>query len=546
VTRAPARQSAPDTADETRPSRWRGIAAHVALAVVAALVALAVVAPHASSSGDVLFGRVTVSGSTEHGTTRVAVPPVGSMAAQTHAGPLGVVVQLDLIDIDEVADGDWNSGALADDATAGVTEVAVDWARSAAIASALVGAVLGLAAASVFPCRRWRRLLSLATVGAVSGAAAVAVAAGVALASFTPEAFSEPTFDGSLTYAPAVLEALNGTADGLDSVATAAGAVTSRIEVLAAAANGDVRADEQPGDVTLLHVSDLHLNPLGAQLVVQLADSFEPDAVIDTGDFTSYGWPDVEALYAELVDVDVPYYLTPGNHDAADLAGLLPDDGVVTVVDGDTVDIAGLTYGGLADPTFTPAGEQVDDDVRRERAAAYERQGPAIDAFVATNEPDVLALHNPAQARFVDDRELTVVSGHTHRFWFETDGRRSVAVSSSTGADGLGAMSQEDPPAFGAQLLRFRPNADGTYRLWSVDRIEVDTDTLLSSGPGRFRIERIDVARSDGRRYLTDDAIPADEGPVATLEGSPPTTLPTSVPPEPAPDATPTVPGPGG
>ncbi len=75
-------------------------------------------------------------------------------------------------------------------------------------------------------------------------------------------------------------------------------------------------ADDGEDDVSILHVSDIHLNPLGVEIVRQLATQFQVDAVLDTGDLTSFGSP-VEARIGDLIaGIPVPYYLAPGNHDS--------------------------------------------------------------------------------------------------------------------------------------------------------------------------------------------------------------------------------------
>ena len=41
--------------------------------------------------------------------------------------------------------------------------------------------------------------------------------------------------------------------------------------------------------MALLHVSDLHLNPAGFDLMRQVVDQFQVDGVLDTGDITDWG-----------------------------------------------------------------------------------------------------------------------------------------------------------------------------------------------------------------------------------------------------------------
>src|SRR3546814_9991420 len=97
--------------------------------------------------------------------------------------------------------------------------------------------------------------------------------------------------------------------------------VVTLVEALSARLVGLYRSIEGSGsaptasDVTLLHVSDLHSNPVGIELVEQTAERFGVDAIIDTGDLTSFGATLEELVVPRIARIDVPYYVVPGNHD---------------------------------------------------------------------------------------------------------------------------------------------------------------------------------------------------------------------------------------
>lgn len=499
--------------------RWhrasRGFAPFAVCAAISALLALTV-AVRVSATGPVMFGEVTVTGSGPAGATRVVVPPVGSVSAPTHDGPLGVSVRLDAVDFDQLGAVDVAGGSdeIVAGLTAGVTDVALDWLIAAVSAAAAVGAMAGLATSAFTRHRRWVRTAALAVTGAAVGASAVGAAGWVTYRSFEAAAFENPAYEGALRHAPAVLDAAGGATEGLGSVASAAEAVSSRIELLASAARGE-RTDglDRDDDVVLLHVSDLHLNPLGAQLVVNLAAQFNPDAVVDTGDFTSFGVSDMEAVYSRLVEIGVPYFLVPGNHDSTSAVDVIDSSSAITVLDGDVAEIRGLRITGIADPTFTPAGSEADLEAR---TAAYAAQRPRIADHVRRHTPDVIGVHNPVQASAVSGEDVTVLSGHTHRFAFERNDTATVAVVGSTGANGLGSFTEGRAATYTAQLLRFRAGEDGRFRLWSLDRVEVDEAALLAAGPGTFRVERIPLERTGEPRYLTGDPDLPEGGPVLT------------------------------
>jgi predicted phosphodiesterase len=68
-----------------------------------------------------------------------------------------------------------------------------------------------------------------------------------------------------------------------------------------------------------LHVSDLHLNPAGVDLLRNLVTSFRVDAVLDSGDVTDYGSKS-EGQFVQLLDgVPVPYIVIRGNWNSLQL-----------------------------------------------------------------------------------------------------------------------------------------------------------------------------------------------------------------------------------
>src|SRR5207247_9405768 len=71
------------------------------------------------------------------------------------------------------------------------------------------------------------------------------------------------------------------------------------------------------GDETrILHISDIHSNPLGLEVTRRLAEHFKVAAILDTGDLTSFGLP-VEGRLGDMVaTMNVPYLLVPRNHDS--------------------------------------------------------------------------------------------------------------------------------------------------------------------------------------------------------------------------------------
>ena len=132
-------------------------------------------------------------------------------------------------------------------------------------------AVLGLL---VFR-RRWRR-----TVQALGTAlTTMALVAGVTAATFDADRLSQPHFTGLLSRAPyitgsaaSMLHRLESYRSGLEDMVrgvTALYATSEDLPILPARDRGQV--------VTVLHVSDIHLNPLAYDLVDRLVAEFGVD-----------------------------------------------------------------------------------------------------------------------------------------------------------------------------------------------------------------------------------------------------------------------------
>ncbi len=195
-----------------------------------------------------------------------------------------------------------------------------------------------------------------------------------------------------------------------------------------------VTADDGEDDVSILHVSDIHLNPLGVEIVRQLATQFRVDAVLDTGDLTSFGSP-VEARIGDLIaDIPVPYYLAPGNHDSPEVRQALATMPNVTVLDRSMVEIDGVRVLGVADPTFT-ADNRVGT---AEATAEKQRQAADVARLTKARRPDVLAVHDVALAGAV---------AATCPWWCPATA--TSAATSFTTAPDSSASAPPAPPAWG-------------------------------------------------------------------------------------------------
>jgi predicted phosphodiesterase len=420
-----------------------------------------------------------------HGASRLAVPPFGSMSARTHLGPMEFRATVDDVDVGrlgQLLDGSQGPGGPGGprfaelEATLGPLERQARQAgREFLVRIALFGLLGGVAAVVVFPRRTRRRAVRCG----LGGLLATAVLLVPALATFDVGAFREPRYQGALEYAPALIGDVR---TGLDRLRTLREEMTliGRNLDRAYAALAKPPADPGNGTVRVLHISDLHLNPAGFDLAERLATQFEVAAVVDTGDLGTWGLPPEPQVAANIRRFHVPYLFVKGNHDDADMVAAVAANPNAHVLDGAGVEVAGIRFFGVADPTFTPGkGYRVEEfeKLKEERSVAV---GEAIDHRAL--RPNVLLVHDGRLATYARGHVATILEGHLHAFGTEVVNGTRTLRTGTAGAAGPDNLRAADPPPATAEILYFSP---ATRRPLAVDRITVGP--LESS----FSVERL-------------------------------------------------------
>ena len=463
--------------DAARPPAARGrlrrivhrSAGAVGIGLVGAVVAVTTIGLTSATSGDVGPGTVEVRASAARsGSTRLSLPPLGAVSADTHGAPLALDAEVQRLDVEALQ----RVLSAADPRRALEADVERDLRpllRSMVLRSLLFAALAGAVAAALLPGRRLHHL----PAGAVGGVAGVALLLFLTWRGYDTARFEEPQFEGSLARAPEVLRTVGRHVEDLaavrEKVSVLGSELSSLYESLAV-------PPAPPADETrVLHVSDVHLNPLGLEIVRQLAEQFDVAAILDTGDLTSFGYP-VEARIADLlVDMPAPYLVVPGNHDSADVRTALAGVANVAVVDG-TTEVGGVRILGVPDPTFTADNKVAPEDAEAEKRRLAAEVGRRLDA----DDPDVLAVHDPVLALRASGRVPLVVSGHVHKRGNRVVGGTRFLTVGSAGATGLGTFTVEGGRAYEAEVLTFREG-----RLTGVDYV-----SIRGIG-GSFRVDRV-------------------------------------------------------
>jgi predicted phosphodiesterase len=431
-------------------------AAQVAITAFACgLVALAILGLVPASNHDLGPTVVGTHGAAGRGRTVLTIPPLGTIEADTHPVPLRLEMSVGAVNFERL-------GSLATTASGRqelLREVEVDLRQllvDAVLRMTVGAAIIGAVVAAVVWRRNWRRMAA----GAAGGIIVVSGAFAATAFTFDIDALEEPKFTGTLARAPVVFDAVRTQVGVLDELRTRYETASERLSnLLVLMAEPDL--DPQRETTAILHVSDIHANPIGIEIADQLAREFEVDAILDTGDFasaaldtgelTTLAGPLDRRLSESIGDIPVPYYFVRGNHDSALLLQTLGAEANVTIVDREVVDIDGVEVLGWPDPTFSTVPQSASDEIETRLAEA-----PEVASAVTLEQPDVLAVHDDRLATESIGLVATVLAGHLHqRVIREEEGTVSLIVG-STGAAGVNSLLQEADQPYEAEIVYFR------------------------------------------------------------------------------------------
>lgn len=444
------------------PSGARRAGYAVAVAAVAVLAAGTAISAWGSAPRDIgpLETRISLVPSLAGGVS-VGVPPLGRLELDTHAGPLQVRAQVTGVDPAKA-----RTLLRANNPGRTVTAQVTADSQDAVAAAAARALVVGLLAAAVVCGVVFRR--RAAVLGGTAAATAVLVAsAGVAAATLRTEALDEPRFDGLLVQAPALI----GRVESFEAYSERIAQLTSNVaRVYGSLATLPVTSTAE--STRVLWVSDVHLNPQAFSVMAQLVEQFEVAAIVDTGDLTDLGSVPENRLISAVGTFGIPYLYVRGNHDsrAVTQAYLERQPDVQVLDEGEIVEVAGIRFAGIGDPTFTP-NKQVqtvrEADEERLRAAG-EALREAVDADPAP--VDVALVHQPLMAEPLFGKVPLVLDGHVHerrsRFG---DGTLELTQGSSGGA-GLRTLDRaEEALSLQLSILHF----DEEGELLAVDDVTV-------------------------------------------------------------------------
>ncbi len=459
-------------------SRWTRrlrISAAIALVSIGGAVIGAMLFAHADVNVGPFRAEMSISPSVSGG-TEVDIPPLGSLHLTSHRGPIHLKVNLGSLDQSRTE-------ALIDDpaAISSAGDRAVDDVRTGVIRLGVRMLGIAVLSALVLSALIFRNIRRIAAAG-MTALVVTAGSLGLAAGTLRPDSLAEPRYEGLLVNAPAVVGDARRIADNYGRYADQLQQIVSNVSRLYTTVS-TLPVYEPAGNTTrLLHVSDLHLNPSAFGLIRTVVETFEIDAVIDTGDLVDWG-SSAETGYAGLIpSVGVPYIWVRGNHDSTAIQAAVARQRNAVVLDDTVTTVDGITIAGIGDPEFTPDKSETREPADPDAVSPLLLSGQRLaDTIRGTGKPvDIALVHDPAMAPPLSGVVPLVLSGHLHRRQVSLlpapDPSASAApsaspgtaatpplttrlmVEGSTGGAGLRGLEKEEPTPLSLSVLYFDEN----------------------------------------------------------------------------------------
>ncbi|WP_063754746.1 metallophosphoesterase family protein [Microbispora rosea] len=451
------------------------------------------------------------------GETVIDVRPLGTLSFNSHDGPLRLDLTIEAVH-PEVAEEILKNPRWADRLPTTIEADVISGLRSLVLRAVLFAVAAGFITGLV----AFRRL-SRAVWTAAGSLVMVVVLGGVSALTFNPRSIAEPRYTGLLTGVPSLVGSAQSIVTKFSEYRGQLAKLVTNVSQLYEAGSNLPIFDPDPDTVRVLHVSDLHINPLGWNMIKSLKDQFKIDLIVDTGDISDHGTKAENEFVKEIGSLGVPYVFVRGNHDSMTTQRAVEKQKNAVVLDGAAATVKGLNIYGIGDPRFTPdksvqaAGDESKSllDLGRANAAKLApREWPRSASTSAPDKiaADIVAVHDPTVGRGLSGYVPLVLSGHVHARSTELlpSGTR-LMIQGSTGGAGLRGLEHDEPTPLTASVLYF---GKSSHRLEAWDDITV-------GGLGEQWIQCERHIEPDPGRTISPESPQAPPSPTATGSGSP-------------------------
>lgn len=470
----------PDTVADTVTNTVADKATNTVRKIISSWAIALIVAIIVSGSFAILFGHSSydVDGlrlsfgiePSAHGQTELAIPPFGEVTAATHKTPLRIRVAIERIyphEISQVADKIDTSGKL-------VQKIETEGKKAfrqfiiRLLALAAIGGMLG---AALSPRRRVYKGIA----GVFVGVAFVGSLLWGTYSTFNVNAFKQPSYSGALTAAPWATEEIAKRLSDIKALKKEISTIAANVDSFYSKIDSWHPIKEDT--IKVLHVSDIHNNPVALDLIKRVVKDFNVDLVIDTGDITDFGTPVETKLTSGISTLSVPYVFVPGNHESSATVTLMRHVKNAVVLDGKPVTVKGITILGFADPASTSTQVAPVNDA----AMAAFRRTVKKELDSQSQKPLILAVHNPKAVKGLLGQVPIILVGHTHHAELTEKDGCVIDNAGTTGAAGLRTFQNESGVPYTLSLLHIDRSKKA---LVAIDSLAVTGSEM------EFRLER--------------------------------------------------------
>jgi len=400
------------------------------------------------------------------GETRLIFTPVGEVRARSHKTPLALNIGLQGIAFDEMKrllTMPPSRQMLEEEFERTARRCLTDFAwRQVAF-----GAVGALIVPLFLRLRRMRYWLLAAFWGGLFVAAVFLRT----LATFDKAAFTNPTYTGSLREAGWIIGLVKDGFNKVEALSDKLRRVADNLNTLYGRINSVPGLAADVDTIRLLHISDIHNNPAAVDFVRKLAENFQVQAVIDTGDLTDFGLEIETSLSKGLARLNKPYLFVAGNHDSqATVKAVQTTNANALILNGQPVTAVNLNILGAPDPSSARPGQGSVDTPEDVLRAAGERL--LSDYQRALFTPDIVCVHNPRQAEPLIGKARLILCGHMHSASVQMNQGTVICNAGTTGAAGVRYFDRKGGVPFTAAIVTFARSP--SPRLLFIDQVVLD------------------------------------------------------------------------
>ncbi len=380
-----------------------------------------------------------------HPVTIIDFPPIGRIKGSTHKFPINLKLTLMAIyqeRLEGVIDEFSSKQELIDLLTIKVKTI-IQLFIIRLVVIAILGGIIG---ASIISFDRHSII-----IGTITAIIVVLVFALSTYYSYDINAFNDPNFEGMLAAAPWMIGLIQEGLDSIDQLGYEMQLIASNMAELFSKVETLRPLSRVAGDLKILHISDIHNNPVALPFVEEIVKSFGVDVIIDTGDITDYGTPLEGELLNKINHLEIPYIFIGGNHDSPEIVEEMNQFENVIVLQSDVVNIKGLVIAGIEDPAaqsnqIAPVEEDALEEYQRGLEALVQR----LDVT-----PDIVIIHNYKVADRIIGKIPLLLHGHDHSFKIYEVEDTTVIDAGTTGAAGLRGLQSEEGIPYSVALLHY-------------------------------------------------------------------------------------------